>query len=198
MIDFFSRWLGSKNSEPPQPVEPFAKTLDDNFIDRHAYLKWLEDEKALSELLANLKRQYNNYLAEAEEHSLWVDFLESKGANGIMIHSKKYPGDLSKWHFVGEYLKERVLSWGYRLYSSEVRSQGGIRPVVFLRHYLKPPVRNMLTQPIDQIFGNITIELASRDNEAEQLKFQVLHYSDRNYREPRDIEELYRSVFEKD
>lgn len=198
MIDLFGKWISSGQQSGGEKIEePFNRPIPEDFINREAYLEWMEKDGALDEFLSHLKVEYNNFTAVVQEHDNWIDFLVSKGANGIMIHAEKYPGKLSNWHYLAEYLKERVLSWGYKLYSSEERSQGGIRPFVFRRHYLKPPVKNMLSQPVDQIFGNVTIELVSRGDTVEKLKFQILHYSDRSYLEPRDIEELYHSVFDK-
>lgn len=186
-----------KGSGVEKVEEAFNRPLPENYIEREAYLEWVEEGNTLDEFLNQLQREYNNFTAEIQEHDNWIDFLESSGANGIMIHAQNYPGKLYKWHYVAEYFKERVLSWGYKLYSSEERSQGGIRPFVFRRHYLKPPVKNMLTQPVDQIFGNVTIELVSKAGAVDKLKFQILHYSDRSYMEPKNIEELYHSVFHK-
>ena len=179
-------------------MEAYNRNMPKNYLDRDAFLKWSSEKDHLHNWLSDLRSEYQNYLANTEEHANWVDFLSSEGADGLMVHTRQYPGELTNWLYAAEYLKDRSLSWGYKLYSSEERSAGGQEPEVFLRHYLKPPVKNMLTKPVDQIFGNITIELKLKNYHTEALKFQVLHYNDQNYQPPLDIEELYRSVFDQD
>jgi len=193
-MDFFNKMF---SGEKGKKKEPFNKKIQNDFIVRKKYLEWLEKDE-LPKFLNQLKLQYGLYRTDGQEHEPWVDFLEIPGANGIMIHSLKYPSSLDNWYFVWEYLKDRVLSWGYKLYSSNERFTGSTKGVSFYRHYLKPPVRNLLDPPVDQIFGNVTIELQARDQEIQNLKIQIQHYQDHNYQSPRKIEDLYYSIFNED
>nr|MBS0037979.1 hypothetical protein [Saprospiraceae bacterium] len=179
-------------------MEPYNKKLPENYIDREEFISWSTESEELTGLLSSLKTEYHNYKAEHENHGQWVDFLDSSGANGIMMHPAKYPDEIKNWHFVAEFLKDRVLSWGYKLYSSNKRFKADLSGTTHFRHYLKPPVKNVLSPPVDQLFGNVTIELTERNADIETLKIQIQHYSDRNYQPPRDIEDLYYSIFDKD
>lgn len=193
------KWLNSLFSKKEdRKGESYNKKLPENHISREEFINWSTKSEELTGLLSSLKAEYHNYRAAHENHKKWVDFLDSSGANGIMIHPSKYPGEIENWHFVAEFLKDIVLSWGYKLYSSNKRFTADSSGTTHFRHYLKPPVKNVLSPPVDQLFGNVTIELTERNADIETLKIQIQHYNDRNYQPPQDIEDLYYSIFDKD
>ncbi|GEM_PF-3445982 len=197
-MDRIKKWFGAGEKKSEEAGQAYKSELEDDIVNRDDFLKWSDKKGILADFLKDLRTEYGKYLTESEEHEEWVDFLRSQGADGFMVHTQKYPGTLSKWIYLAEYLKDQTMSWGYKLYSSEEGSDGGDAPVTYLRYYFKPPIKNKLSKPIDQIFGNITIELKMSDGNSESLKYQALHYSDRNYQPPRNIGLLYESIFEQE
>lgn len=166
--------------------------------EQKAFEYWVDDGNELEGLMKALKKEYGYYLTPGEEHAEWVDFLEVDGANGILIHTTETEMPISNWLFVAEFMKDKVLSWGYKLYSSSKVIPDSTQSNELFRHYLKPPIKNMLTPPIDQIFGNVMVELSNTGTKKETLKIQIQYYNDRSYQEARNIEDLYYSLFDLD
>lgn len=197
-MGIIKKLFGKDKSKSEESKESYHKKMEGDYIEREAFVYWMEGENELSELVEKLKSEYEKFQSDALQHSQWVDFLKSDGVNGIMIHLNEYPGTISNWLYPAEFFKDIGLSWGYKLYSSEERKRKKEKKGLYFRHYLKPPVRNMLEKPIEQLFGNITVELKLRQSGPQSLKLQVQHYNDRNYKEPRDIQEFYYSIFKFD
>lgn len=196
-MSFFKNVFFKSGDDKNNDLSDWEIPFEAESEERKAYESWV-DEGELSSLMDALKSEYGFYLTPGEEHAEWVDFLNVDGANGILIHTQKISHPVSNWLFVAEFMKDRALSWGYKLYSSSKMNADTENTPPLFRHYLKPPIKNMLETPIDQIFGNVTIELAETGTVKETLKIQIQHYSDRNYQEARNIEDLYYSLFNRD
>jgi hypothetical protein len=197
-MDFLNRFFRKKNKELQTDLSRWKIPFEKDSDERLAFEQWIENGSELKRLMSALKREYGFYLSPGEEYAGWVDFLNTDGANGILIHTQKADLVVSNWLFVAEFMKDRVLSWGYKLYSSSKLNADVNRKTTLFRHYLKPPLKNILEPPVDQIFGNVSIELSAPDSKKETLKIQIQHYNDRSYKEARNIEDLYYSLFNQD
>ncbi|MEL6143589.1 MAG: hypothetical protein AAFU67_18460, partial [Bacteroidota bacterium] len=95
-----------------------------------------------------------------------INFLDTPSSKGFVIHF--YQTHYSKQeitHFF-DYLKERVLELNYRTQISDRRvfnRKDWIETQE--RHYLKPRNSYVEGEPIEQRFGNITIELELRNDQ---------------------------------
>ena len=58
------------------------------------------------------------------------------------------------------------------------------------RYYHKPSLKIQQTSPINQLFGNITSELILRDDEPYMLRVMAHKYSDRNYADAEDLDQM--------
>lgn len=197
-MSLFKKLFSDKNHYKGVNLSKWNIPFQSDSDERKAYDKWVEEGIELDDLMSALKKEYGFYLTPGEDHAEWVDFLIIDGANGILIHTQKVSLPISNWLFVAEFMKDRALSWGYKLYSSSKMNVETKNSPALFRHYLKPPIKNMLKTPIDQIFGNVTIELADTGTVNETLKIQIQHYSDRSYKAARNIEDLYYSLFNQD
>ena len=64
------------------------------------------------------------------------------------------------------------------------------------RYYLKPRTSKTADGKINQIFGNITIELLHKDNVPFNLKFQATAYNDRLYQPADDFQLLMNGILQ--
>ncbi|MEL6355873.1 MAG: hypothetical protein AAFQ37_02970 [Bacteroidota bacterium] len=111
-----------------------------------------------------------------------INFLDTPSSKGFVIHF--YQTHYSKQeitHFF-DYLKERVLELNYRTQISDRRvfnRKDWIETQE--RHYLKPRNSYVEGEPIEQRFGNITIELELRNDQVRNLRLRATIYKDALY-----------------
>ncbi len=175
----------------------------------HELIERTEEEKAAYEHWKNtlvrrrlcnwLNDQYATYLVDGEQSDEAIYFLETPSARGFVIFFRQTQYSRQDCNCFFDYLKERVLTLNYRSYVSDTRTYTNAEWVENLqRHYLKPPIRKQLqtleTGPIqnalEQAYGNITIELTSRNDQVWNLKFSAVGYQDRMYQKVGNFGEL--------
>jgi len=109
--------------------------------------------------------------------TLWLDLSQAKGfkieLDNFMPKEESF--------FLIESMKNRVLSYPYRLSTSYTKAEKFGKEVHLEEwYYLKPPLAKAGSNgPIDQCFGNIKIELHQRHRTI--IKVLVTSYSDRMY-----------------
>lgn len=157
------------------------------------YNKWKSNGDAA--LMLKLLRATVEGSTGPEESSLRVDFYNLPGAKGFSVYglSATDPGN---YRFLMDLFKERMVEMDYRLYSSIVEQKTEAdRPPVVERHYLKPAARNT-DKPMEQLYGNVLIELEIPDGHVKQLKLLATHYTGFDYKPVRGFDELIGNLLE--
>lgn len=117
-----------------------------------------------------------------------VDFMDNPHAKGFILHYQSKQEE-SDYLFFLDFLKERILENGYRSYMSDVKSYTKNEEVETVqRHYLKPVPS--FEPPVNQEFGNVTIELVFRNDKTKLLRLSAMPYSDRKYKKAREFSQL--------
>ncbi len=123
-----------------------------------------------------------------------VHVFESAASNGFAL---TYSNEFSKqdFQYFFDYLAERVKMLGYRLVNSDVLIvQKNNEMETKEKHYLKPPLSSGANN-IDQMFGNILVELVLVDDEPSYIKMLANIYSDRLYQRPAEHGKLIEHLF---
>jgi hypothetical protein len=99
------------------------------------------------------------------------------------------------WKYRLDWLKRQAQAIGYRIqnenrYIEEVHNEVVTREM----YYLKPPIA--FEPPIDQLWGNLRLELKVKGLEVDYLKIQTTFYTDYNYKKPGEFTELIDRLFE--
>ena len=168
-------------------------------VDEQAsYERW--KNSIISKRLLNwLNEQYVQYLVNPDHLDEAIDFLNTPSSKGFVIHFRQTQYPKAEVTHLFDFLKEKVLELNYRSYVSDSRTYGKNSWVENLqRHYLKPPT-NLRKPPaadekFNQRFGNITIELLSRDDEIYHLKFSATGYRDHLFSEVEDFKGLMQGI----
>ncbi|WP_209331553.1 hypothetical protein [Lunatimonas salinarum] len=127
-----------------------------------------------------------------------VHVLNSPYANGLAISYEKplTPVDFQHLFFA---FGDRLLALGYHRVSLDRKMEElADRVRMTEKLYYKPPFSSaMPNQPIDQLFGNVSIEKVSLDNKPSFLKLLVTVYSDRMYLPAKPFSEFIERVFKR-
>jgi len=156
------------------------------------YKVWLKNPQLLSlkkDLIKSWAYQQSNIKSPVD-----MVLYTSEHAKGFSIYPE-YQGELIPLSYFMEYIKDRLLQESYRLVHADRMTEGKNNYIeVIERYYLKPRLPD--TNPIDQMYGNIHLELLKQDKNETRLKFLVTVYSDRNYTIPRDFSDLMSLLFD--
>ena len=118
----------------------------------------------------------------------------SEYANGFTLYPDT-SADSKSLALLMEYLKEKLLEASYRLVhlSRKIDEKNEVIETLE-KYYLKPPLSNRV--PINQMYGNVEIEVLKHNHEEKRLKFLASVYSDRKYTKPWEINNLMHFLFE--
>lgn len=182
------------NSEVSQIEElpPIKEKLirGDKFV--HKFQEWRNSDR-VGIVLSQLSSLYQESRNDSEVEILHIH--KSPQANGFFFDERAgvKPEEFS---YILDHFKMQALDSGYTLYSSEKKYQEKTDSVqVVERHYLKPALDRSLKLPIDQRYGNILLEYVSYNDKPAYLKVMASSYSDRNYSEVLDFQELVSKLF---
>ncbi|MEM1323335.1 MAG: hypothetical protein AAGG75_23925 [Bacteroidota bacterium] len=195
MPDF---WQSIKNlftkAEQSSPTQPLIhKLIERTEAELADYDRW---KKSLScrRLLDWIRQQHVEYLINPDHIDETIDFMTTPSSKGFVIHFKEMNYPQREIVNLFDYLKERVLAANYRSYVSELRTYNRPNWVeTKQRHYLKPPIKfiqNEGGQLFRQRYGNISIELLQRNEEAFNLKLSATAYNDRLYESADNFQDL--------
>ncbi|NUQ26001.1 MAG: hypothetical protein HUU34_18790 [Saprospiraceae bacterium] len=150
---------------------------------RRRLVDWLSQQYAISTVLPN----------DVDEG---FDFLDTPSSKGFVIHFYKTNYSLRDTTYFFDYLKEQVLQLEYWPQISDTRTYNRPEWVETVeRHYLKPkPDFSHQHPPVNQRFGNITIENILCNNQPYHLKFRVNSYNDHLFSQPEDFHELMQAI----
>lgn len=144
-----------------------------------------------------LHDQFAIYLSTPENLDEAIDFISTPSIKGFVVHFRMTQYDIKEIIALFDHFKNQILTIGYHSYVSDVKGYNrGQWSEELQRHYLKPSLRvqEIEQQQINQQFGNINIELLTRNAKVWHLKFSATVYNDRMYQEGDDFEKLLRLV----
>lgn len=188
--DLFGKVFKGSGKAPVNVKENFAiKPEDLDEID-----DWLESEEGST--LMNLI--YKNYHLKRSQinASPQVHIFQSPYANGFAV---TYDSPLTQKSFSNLFLafSRRVLALGYQQVSldrklEEINEQVKSTEKFYLKPPLQAPAENEL---ISQLYGNVSIEKVTIDNQPSYLKLLVTVYSDRLYQNAKPFDQLMDRLF---
>lgn len=156
-----------------------------------AYFNQWKKSKICRELLNELHGNFLNG-EPLNGSSLDIDFHYSPGANGFSVYdlNKDNKHDTDTYRSLMDLFREKVISMNYRPYSSTFEERTFADKVTRKeRHYLKPGAWNT-EMPMEQIYGNILIELDLVNDEVDRLKVLATYYTGYDYKPADNFEEL--------
>lgn len=156
---------------------------------------WMNSSKG-REIVAQISRSYHFKTIQIEE-SPQIHILDSKYARGFAI---TYDDPLDEQTFFLLFLTfaQRVLALGYRKVSLDRKMEEINEQVkVTDKFYFKPPLNELAENELNsQLYGNISIEKISVDNQPNYLKILATFYSDRLYHDPKPFDQFLDHLFE--
>ena len=156
------------------------------------YGDWKKTESS-QEILNELSRSWH-FKKNNIKSSIEIELYISPYSNGLTIFSGSGMERISL-AFLMEYIKETLLENKYRIVHNDRKIQETENFVLMLeRYFLKPnPIQEA---QINQLYGNILIEVKYQDNEEVWLKIMANVHSGRKYKDPRDFNELITLLFD--
>jgi hypothetical protein len=192
--DYFKNFFReAADSSASRPI--FNEVLERSGAERSAFEAWKGTLpfRRLHDLLAE---QYAMLQSNPAGLDPALTFLQTDSSNGFALHFDRLDFQRQDASHFFDLLKEKTLALGYHAQVSSVRTwseKDWVQAVE--RHYLKP---NRLPaaedQKLEQRFGNVTIELAFRNDRPHLLTYRATHYADRLYYEPHDFHELMQAL----
>lgn len=174
------------------------KVLDSGTIQRSD--AWMRDYRAWKAekadyILMEIKRNHVQSERELRDDLNFIH-LNMNSAKGFRFTPEGLPIEEKEDVFLLQLLKDQVVEIGYRmsnsLYQYEQES-GQLRSMEWF--YLKPPLKNYTKDPpIDQLYGNVKIEL--HQGERRFIKLVTTTYNDRTYQTPGSYDEFLSMLLE--
>ena len=159
-----------------------------------AYSKW-QDSASKEDQLKKLSKAFE-IADKGQQYEGNLQIYKTPQANGFFFNSGfTFPEE--HYAFLIDHFKECLLGLDYRLYTSDtktVENPNGIKTTE--RHYLKPGQIDAIEFPIDQKYGNVSIELVKLNEKTSFVKLMAGVYSDRNYADPMPFSRLVERLFE--
>jgi hypothetical protein len=156
------------------------------------YRNWLNGDQILTlkhDLSKSWGHQSNNVRSPVEMSVYTSDY-----ANGFVVHPM-YLDSVIPLSFLMEYLKDQMINISYRLVHADRRITDKRDYIEILEKYhLKPPLS--YESLVDQMYGNIHIELLRHDKTDIRLKFLATIYSDRKFTRAKDFNDLISFLFD--
>lgn len=196
--DLTNKLFPKPEESKPNP-EPFIREeLKRSNNDLVAYALWKESQEK-EQVVSFVGEQYLKGQYENENVSLFR-VIKSGTTDGFMLRFLAETDPLYFQHLF-DYFKEKVKELQYTIYTSDVRTYDRNDFVERIeRHYLKPSWRVLNTKAVNstgkmnQLYGNITIELNKQNDQPQFLKFVCQHYIDSKFSEPQDFNELMKHI----
>ncbi len=157
--------------------------------------EWINSNEGQA-VLAQVSKSYHFKTVQIEERPQ-IHILNSKYAKGFAI---TYDEPLNEQTFSLLFLAlaQRVLALGYRKVSLD-RKMEEINEQVKItdKFYFKPPITNLAAEElISQLYGRITVEKITVNNQPNYLKVLATFYSDRLYHDPEPFDQFLDHIFE--
>ncbi len=184
----YNRLFGKKSGAPM--VHEVLKRSE-YYLDQYEFWKEsiLSDEM-LSAVKTSLKLKEQGVLKTPEVHAFAGDY-----SNGFAItYNPEF--DPTQFSFLFDLFAERVKEMGYKTSVSDlIMSEKKDYIETKEKHYLKPIV-DQAEGPIDQKFGNVTVELIKIDEVPSFIRLMAHAYNDRQYKTPSSFDFLSDHLFQ--
>lgn len=166
-------------------------TRDQDFMDK--YSEWIIGA-AFDMLRGDLLKSWECKLKGLDPPLDMITYTTDY-ANGFILFPDASDGKYSLSYLM-EFLKEKLVMASYRPVHS-VRNMEEKNEIIEIqeKYHLKPSLSNKI--PVDQMYGNVEIEVLKHNQDEKRLKLLVSVYSDRKYSKPRDINDLMYFLFDK-
>lgn len=191
--DFFKDFF--KEAEESSPSKPiFNEILARSEQEKAAFENW-KGSLPCRRFFDLLAAQYAIYQSNPAGIDPAVTFLQSDSSKGFALHFDRLDFNRQDASHFFDLLKEKMLAVSYRPELSNVRSwseKDWVQTVE--RHYLKPKKSWEEGKVIDQLFGNITIELTLRNDRPQLITFRATGYSDRLYAQALGFHDLMQAI----
>lgn len=184
-----------KKAEESSPAQPLIhEVIERSEAERQDYLHWRETlvRRRLQDWLNN---QYSIFRVTPDNIDEALDFLDTPSSKGFVIYFfKTRYSERDIMHFF-DFLKEQVLTLDYRTQVSDRRTYNRPQWVETVqRHYLKPKPDFMREGKFEQKYGNIMIEMESRDEQVHNLRFRATSYRDHLFKDAHDFKDLMQMI----
>lgn len=163
--------------------------------EKHGYEVWkLNDHKDY--LTGFLSRQFETWQQGKTPDADNLLLLNTPKSKGFMFAYQPAQATAAEFKYLFDYLKEKVMQFNYKVYVSDVKHFARKNHVETVeRHYLKP----RFTIPaegecINQLYGNITIELLLHNEQPLHIKFVCQPYTDYKYNAALPFEALLSGI----
>ncbi len=174
-----------------QPFVSEKLIRSDTFAEK--YKEWKE-KRRVNRRLDALKIAMDELNNHAGSHPYLVRY-KSPEANGFALYAGFGFRD-EEYSFLLDHFGEIILTLGYRIYTSDRRhSDKGEYVERIDRHYIKPAPSSIANAPLNQLYGNILIELILRNDKPFLLKLIASVYAGRQYSEPLTFDALVEVLF---
>lgn len=167
------------------------QTLNRSKKENNRFLDWIASNKH-HHLLDSIHHAYHLKLTDISSE-IPIVLFRSAYANGFAIMNNEQIMNKS-FPFLLEYFKSKVLEIDYRQAGSDKKVstvEGNVLTVE--KYFLKPPLQ--VKPPIDQLYGNIALELHYSNDMPNYLKITASIYSDRAYKPHLDFDEMVEKIF---
>lgn len=156
---------------------------------------WLNSSEG-RETFAQISRSYHFKTIQIEERPQ-IHVLDSKYARGFAITYDE-PLDEKTFPLLFLAFAQRVLALGYQQVSLDRKMEEINEQVkVTDKFYFKPPLKSLAeNELISQLYGNISIEKISVNNQPNYLKVLATFYSDRLYQDPKPFDQFLDHLLE--
>lgn len=180
---FLDRFFKTQKTSYQAPFlhEPFDFDL---FSDAYVLWKGGKIHLALSQIITT---SYASYISKTD-YPTEVNFIENGKVAGVAIKTVAYDYSKKDYIHLCTYLKEKLIDSGYIVQLSEIKSKndrGSIRQDIKI--YLKPSRKNITDGKNDQLYGNVSMQISSLDEQLSQFKISCSYYQDQHFNDPWDF-----------
>lgn len=189
LISQLFKTSNSGNYNVPVHSELLKRSTKEKFN----YAEWVQTGQDLS----YLKLLQDNYRLRQKDVRGTIDFqlFQSGPSNGFYFGNHSvFKGDT--FSFLFDKLKDRAEEMGYLLKNNHRQYRDvGEKVKCTDTYYLKPPLSyDEDVQNIDQMYGNVHLEMVSFDERPEYVKCMVNIYSDRQYKKAKPFDEFMKRL----
>ncbi len=166
---------------PPKTPVAVHQLLRRSEKETEDYEDWLS-AKTYNRMVEYVASEIKSNAAQADV----LNFSQT-ATNGIVIYFGEWTTERDFRHFLF-YMAYKISTLGYiQVHADKYMKEQGAEVESKARIYLKSRSRK---SPVDQLYGNILLELVRNNNISSYIKLQANTYSDRNFLDPKPFEEL--------
>ncbi len=189
----FFNSLFSELFSKKEESSPFVQYLLKETIKRTKFFMLEYEQWVLAKMHHGLQNHLNEMrMIRISNPVADVNFYIHKSnlSNGFYFYIEE-PWSGKDYSFFVQYIIEKLKEKGYYINNSlrEAKEQEGELHTIE-EFYLKPSLRYRRELPYEQLYGNVHLELKSKNDEVQMVKVLVNAYSDRNFKEALSYEKF--------